>query len=55
MYISVTNIIEEEDGSATIGLNIDEEALNILVEHAIIDILTRYMTEANAGGCNQDT
>lgn len=48
--MEVTKIIENEDGSATLDLDLTEEEINIFVEYAVVDILKKYIEK-----CEQDS
>ncbi|MFW9871536.1 MAG: hypothetical protein ACFFG0_00330 [Candidatus Thorarchaeota archaeon] len=39
--MEVVNIIEREDGSATLELDLTEEEITLLVGYAVIDILKK--------------
>jgi hypothetical protein len=43
LKMEVTKIIENEDGSATLDLNLDEEEVNIFVGYAVNDILKKQI------------
>ena len=42
MKITVEMVSENKDGSANCTINFDDEGLKYLVQHAVIDILTKY-------------
>lgn len=41
MHMTVTNIVEHEDGSATVTFDMDDQTRQALIQHALIDILTK--------------
>jgi len=45
MSIEVLEIEEQEDGSAKLLLNIDEDTLAVLVEKAFVEALRDYIKE----------
>jgi DNA recombination-dependent growth factor C len=53
--MDVLNIEEQEDGSAIVTLNMTEKENDILVEHAVIDILKKQIERIeNEQGTNWD-
>ena len=44
--LSVKDIVEHEDGTATVTFDFNEETTKLLIQQAILDILTK-MAEAN--------
>lgn len=48
--IQVTKVEEQEDGSAILELELDEETRNKLIEYAIIDLLTRMLEREKKSG-----
>lgn len=47
--MKVLNIKENDDGSATIELEMTEEENNILLEYAIVDILKKQIKKSEEG------
>ena len=45
MNIEVIEIEEQPDGTARLTLDIDNEVVQMLLEHAVKDILTKYIEE----------
>lgn len=45
MTLSVKDIVEHEDGSATVTFDFDAETTKFLIEHAILDLLTKGLKE----------
>ena len=43
--MEVTKITENEDGSATLDLDLTEEEVNIFVEYAVVDILKKHINK----------
>ena len=41
--IKVMDIVEHEDGSATIHLEMDSEAKSLLIEAGIVNLLQQYL------------
>lgn len=41
MNLIVKDIVEHEDGSATITFDMDDQTRQALIQHALIDILTK--------------
>jgi|TARA_E500000318_G_scaffold17454_1_gene17721 hypothetical protein len=41
--IKVTDIVEHEDGSATMHLEMDSEAKSLLIEAGIVNLLEQYL------------
>jgi len=46
----IEEIIDNEDGSAQLVLDLDSEMTRTLIEHAVIDILTKAVEEKNIWG-----
>jgi hypothetical protein len=42
---NVEEVIENEDGSARLVIDMDNEMLQLLIEHAVTDILTKAVEE----------
>lgn len=42
MKITVETVSENKDGSVNVNIDFDDEGLKYLVQHAVIDILTKY-------------
>lgn len=49
MLIEVLEIEENENGFATISLNLDEEACNLLISYAVKDILYKKIKDNEKG------
>ena len=45
MNLSVKDILEHEDGSATVTFDFDTETTKALISYALTDILTKAVTE----------
>lgn len=41
--LTIEKIVEHEDGSATVTLDINNEMLQSLIQYAVIDILTKSL------------
>jgi len=41
----VEKVIENKDGTATLVIDMDNEVVQMLIEHAVKDILTKYIEE----------
>jgi hypothetical protein len=60
--MDVLSVEEQEDGSAIVTLNMTQKENDILVEHAVIDILKKqiermdneHRTDRNNGGVQSD-
>jgi hypothetical protein len=48
--IQVINVEEQEDGSAILELELDEETRNKLLEYAIIDLLKKMIEREKKSG-----
>ena len=46
--LTVTNIDENEDGSATVELDLDKETLRLLVQEGVISILQHVIEKEEA-------
>jgi hypothetical protein len=43
--MEVTKITENEDGSATLDLDLTKEEIDIFVEYAVVDILKKHINK----------
>lgn len=45
MDFKVEKVIENKDGTATLVIDMGNEVVQMLIEHAVKDILTKYIEE----------
>ena len=45
MHIEITSIVEEDDGSATLTVEMDEETKLFMINHALVDVLQKATWE----------
>jgi len=45
MNLQVKDIVEHEDGSATVTFDFDDETMKALIEYAILDIFTKTVAQ----------
>ena len=50
--MEVLSVTDQEDGSAIVELSMTEEENNILIEHAVVDILTKQMEKMSKTCCD---
>ena len=43
--MTITDIVEHDDGSATISFDMDDETRKAMIQHALLDILTKAAEE----------